>query len=567
MKTRDGRMNPILKNARRVMVNGEEHILEVFQDTRRQKENEQALRDSEARMSSIFRAAPIGVGTSFNGRIESVNERFSEITGYSKEEIVGQSPEILFEDRENFAEIRSAYMAELNDQNSTTREVRCRRKDGRVVDILLNLARIENENDEEGVTFTVLDITELKKAETEREELREHYYQAMKMESVGRLAGGIAHDLNNLLTPILGYSELLLLDGIPRMYHLSERAGYEYDEDPLEPAREIVSAAKKAKDLVQQLLAFGRKQTLRFNRVDLNELITRFEKLLRRTVREDIMIEMRLFPGELISEGDCGQLEQVVMNLVVNARDAMPDGGVLSIETGVTALSESDISTKDEIEPGWYNVITICDTGHGMDEETVHNIFEPFFTTKSIDKGSGLGLSTVYGIIKQHNGTVSVQSAPDKGTCFRIFLPVVGKSDQEEDRPAETAEIVRGNGTILLTEDNPQVRRLIYSTLKHHGYRVIDAADGVDALEKLKAYGKRIDLLVSDVVMPKMNGKQLYDAVEKIQPGVPVLFMSGHSDDVLAHRGIVDTDINYLQKPFSITALTEKICALLEHSK
>ncbi|MBN2685370.1 MAG: PAS domain S-box protein [Pontiellaceae bacterium] len=566
VKTRDGRMNSILKNARRVMVNGEEHILEVFQDTRRQKENEQALRESEARMSSIFRAAPIGVGTSFNERIDSINERFCEITGYAPEDIIGRSPEILFESKEKFAGMRRDDLGNLNDQNSITREVRCRRKDGNVIDILLSLARFENENNEMGVTFALLDISDRKKADAEREKLREHYYQAMKMESVGRLAGGIAHDLNNLLTPILGYSELLLLDGIPKMQHLTGFSAHDNEDDPLESAREIARAAKKAKDLVQQLLAFSRKQTLRFSRIDLNELITRFEQLLRRTIREDIAIEMHLFPGELVSEGDFSQLEQVVMNLVVNAQDAMPDGGVLSIETGVMALSKSNISSDDEIDPGWYNVLTIRDTGHGMDKETVQNIFEPFFTTKSLDKGTGLGLATVYGIIKQHKGTITVESSPGEGACFKIFLPVAEPVEERQASP-RAATGIRGNETILLAEDNSQVRRLVCSTLKQHGYEVIDAPDGIDALEKMKAFGKPVDLLVTDVVMPKISGRQLHEAVEKIQPGVPVLFMSGHSDEVLAQRGIVDSDINYLQKPFSITELTEKICAVLEDSK
>ncbi len=678
IKCKDQTFNPILKNARRVMVNGKEHILEVFQDIREQKEIEGALRESETRMRSIFRAAPVGIGISSERIIQTVNDRFEEITGYTRAEIVGKNTRFLYASEHDYRKSNEMGQVLIRSEGIGTVETRFLHKDNRIIDVLLGIAPLNPENLSMGETFTILDITDRKKAEAEirlqalvlsqirdcvtvtdltgkityvneaqskemgrpredfigssvrqfsentekgisqeeiisktledgnwegrvynynsdgkevimdtrtqlvydesgkkfamcgiatditerlelereREKLQEQYYQAMKLESIGRLAGGVAHDLNNLLTPVLGYGELLMLEEFP-------------DIETRESVRQIVNAATRAKDLVSQLLAFSRKQTLRFELVDVNSLVKRFEKLLRMTIREDIKMDIQLSDQALFAEGDIGQLEQVVMNLAVNAQDAMPHGGRLSISTSQVSLEEPYITAHEPIDSGKYIVLSVSDSGHGMDKETQKQIFEPFFTTKNKHKGTGLGLATVYGIVKQHEGGIMVRSEMDKGTTFEVYLPLArGSVEILEDDSSPASHSFGGAETILLVEDDEQVLKLAESILKHHGYIVIKASNGVKALEKLSMIENKIDLLVTDVVMPEMNGKQLYDEVIERIPDIRVLFMSGYTDDVIATRGILDSGLHYIQKPFTVQSLAARVReALDEHSE
>ncbi len=396
----------------------------------------------------------------------------------------------------------------------------------------------------------VNDISEKKQAEEENKRLEEQFRQSQKLESIGRLAGGVAHDLNNLLSPILGYGEMLLED-------------METTDLRREPVAEIVNAAMRSRDLVRQLLAFSRKQALDFKSIDLNDLLTKFEKLLRRTIREDIAIDFHLDSSVPLIRGDAGQLEQVVMNMAVNAQDAMPDGGNLTIETGVVELDENYAAQHDDVTPGSYVMLAISDTGCGMDAETLEHIFEPFYTTKDKFKGTGLGLATVYGIIKQHEGNLWVYSEPQQGTSFKVYLPVSWESCRDEEGEAAVPASDGGSGTILLVEDNDQVRTLALAILKRRGYRVLAAGSGQEALGMLDGYDGPLDLLLTDVVMPEMNGRQLFEEVVKMHPAVKLIYMSGYTDEVIAHRGIMEDGVNFIQKPFSVNTLVAKVCDVL----
>ncbi len=396
-------------------------------------------------------------------------------------------------------------------------------------------------------------ITERKRAEEERARLEEQFHQSQKLESIGRLAGGVAHDLNNLLSPILGYSEMLLADAVGR-----------------DPRRDsltaIVTAGKRARDLVRQLLAFGRKQTLKVEPVDLNGLLKHFHRLLRRTIREDIVIHMDLDRTLPPIQGDAGQLEQVVMNLAVNAQDAMPDGGELTIETSAAVLDEAYAAHHEGVTPGPYVMLAVSDTGCGMDAETREHIFEPFFTTKEKHKGTGLGLATIYGIVKQHAGHIWIYSEPGAGSTFKVYLPMAGGkvfAEAEAPKPIPATD-PDGTETILVVEDNQQVRELTITILQREGYRVLSAHSGESALIELNRHEGPVHLLLTDVVMPDMNGRELFDKISSTHPHMKVLYMSGYTDNVIAHSGVLDADIGFIQKPFTVTGLAAKVREVLD---
>jgi len=396
-----------------------------------------------------------------------------------------------------------------------------------------------------------LEITERKNAEEAHRKLQHQLLQSQKMESIGRLAGGVAHDLNNLLTPIIGYSEMLLEEMNINDFRRTD-------------LKEIVSAGMKARDLVRQLLAFSRKQMLEFKPINLNNMLNQFEKLLRRTVREDIDFKLILTDSLPYIRGDAGQLEQVVMNLVVNAQDSMPEGGYLVIETSSVELDQQYCDIHEDIKAGKYVILSVADTGHGIDQEIISHIFEPFFTTKDIDKGTGLGLSTCYGIVKQHEGTITVFSERDKGTVFKVYLPITTEVIQQNDIPANQLENLRGSETILLVEDDSQVRDLAYAILRRQGYGVFFAEDGNIALEILTKQHGKIDLILTDVIMPGMSGKELYDKVAELYPGMKILYMSGYTNNIINNNKISDSDLNFIQKPFSVYHLAQKVRETLD---
>jgi PAS domain S-box-containing protein len=385
---------------------------------------------------------------------------------------------------------------------------------------------------------------------TDRRHLEEQFRQSQKMEAVGVLAGGIAHDFNNLLTAINGYSDLTLKKMRP--------------DDPLRRnIDEVRNAGSRAAELTSQLLAFSRKQVLKSTVLSLNTVISNIEKMLRRIIRESIELRVVLDPDLGNIKADAGQIEQVIMNLAINARDAMPHGGTLTVATQNTFLDETYASQHLAITPGDFVKITVSDTGEGMDAATQPHIFEPFFTTKEVGKGTGLGLSTVYGIVKQSGGDIMVYSELGHGTTFKIYLPRVTDSVQTKRWTGESAQIVVGDETILVVEDEEIVRNLVVEILTGSGYKVLIASSGESALEICKTYTDTIHLLLTDVIMPKMGGSALKDLVAGLRPDIKVLFMSGYTDDAIAHREVYDANIAFIEKPFMPNVLLRKVREVL----
>lgn len=398
------------------------------------------------------------------------------------------------------------------------------------------------------------DITEREQANEERKKLEDQLLQAQKMEAIGQLAGGIAHDFNNILTAIIGYTQILQI----RMAKESTLRHY---------VEQVFASAERAADLTKDLLAFSRKQVLHSEPLDVCNILQRLRKMLERLIPEDIEFLTSFAEEELVVMADRGKIEQVLLNLVTNARDAMPTGGVLSVDISRATMDGKFVHSHGFGEPGDYACISVADSGHGMDEETRRKIFEPFFTTKEVGKGTGLGMAIIYGVIKQHNGYISVYSEPERGTTFRIYLPLIA-SEKLRTLEAQVAEpISGGTETILLVEDDASVRELHKMILESAGYQVIEAFDGQDALERFMSHPSAIDILITDVIMPRIDGKRLYQEVEKIRPGIGVLFMSGYTRDIVIGRGILDHELNFLAKPVRSTELLRKVRQILDRKR
>jgi len=421
---------------------------------------------------------------------------------------------------------------------------RVRHKDGswRLLEgVLTNL----QDTDMRGIVGNYRDITD-------RRRLEEQLRQSQRMEVVGRLAGGLAHDFNNILTAISAFTHLLL-DDLPL-------------QDPRrQNAEQIGKATDRAAVLTRQLLAYGRRQVLRPRVIDLNAVVAGTEKLLRPLIGEHIALATRLRPGLWAGRADPGQIEQVIINLAVNARDAMPQGGQLTIETANLRLDEAYASDHQPMSAGEYVMLAVSDTGSGMDKETQAHIFEPFFTTKPRGQGTGLGLATVYGIVKQSGGFIWVYSEPGHGTSFKCYLPRAAEA-VEAPEPASAASAAPGSETILLAEDEEAVRKAVRQTLTRHGYRVLETAGGPAALALVKSHPGPIHLLLTDVVMPGMSGRELADRLTADRPELRVLFMSGYTDDAVVRHGMLEPGLAYLQKPFCPDVLAEKVREVLDAS-
>jgi two-component system, cell cycle sensor histidine kinase and response regulator CckA len=385
---------------------------------------------------------------------------------------------------------------------------------------------------------------------TERVRLAEQLRQSQKMEAIGTLTGGIAHDFNNLLTVISGYTEMLL-----------QRAGP--DDPSYDLLRQVHRAGGRAADLTRQMLAFSRKQVLQPVLLDLNVLVAELGKLLRRVIGEDITLTTTLAPDLARVKADPGQMEQILMNLMVNARDAMPQGGSLTVETRNVELDATYAARQPEIQPGRYVLLAVSDTGVGMSEEVKARIFEPFFTTKPVGKGTGLGLSTVYGIVKQSGGQIEVYSEPGHGTAFKVYLPRAAGTTSAAPTGA-AVQTPRGAETVLLAEDENSVREITRLVLQSQGYTVLDAGDGGKALELCRSHPGPIHLLATDVVMPQMSGRQLAEAVAGLRPGVRILYLSGYADDAVVRHGVLETGVAFLQKPFTPLTLARKVREVLD---
>jgi len=403
---------------------------------------------------------------------------------------------------------------------------------------------------------SMADTSGRRRAEEALRRSREQLRQAQRMEAIGRLAGGVAHDFNNLLTGILGYAEHLASSPLPA-------------PEQNEAVVEIRRSAQRAASLTQQLLAFSRKQDLRLRRLDMNALIGELERMLRRLIGEHILLETVLSPGACFVNADKGQIEQVVMNLAVNARDAMPEGGRLTIRTSTVTLGPEECERNPELRPGKYVLLTVNDTGCGMDAETRERIFEPFFTTKAMGQGTGLGLSTVFGIVKQTGGCLVVKSESGRGAEFDVYLPAI-----PEDAPAEEADpdrppAVGGGETILLVEDESLVRRMVSSALRRFGYVVIETESGHGAIDRLSRRSEggappRIDLLITDVVMPEMSGPELAEEIRKLQGGIRTLYISGYTENAMTRHGDLQRGEAFLQKPFTPSELAQQVRGILE---
>ncbi|MDL1963225.1 MAG: response regulator [Deltaproteobacteria bacterium] len=392
-----------------------------------------------------------------------------------------------------------------------------------------------------------------KKEKEEKLKLETQLRQSQKMEAIGVLAGGIAHDFNNILTTIIGNADLSLMDGIE-------------NEQLRNDMKEIKKAGEKAASLTRQLLAFSRKQIIKPKFLDINELLTDMEKMLGRLIGEDIELLTIPAPALWQIKIDPGQIEQILLNMVVNAKDAMPQGGSLTIETANADLNENYFR-EHGIEGkmlGHYVILTVSDTGIGMDKETREHIFEPFFTTKEIGKGTGLGLSTVYGVVKQNNGFVWVYSEPGQGSTFKIYFPEAKKDAGPEEKQQTTAFELDGSETILIVEDDDSLRTFVQKVLQSYGYRCLDAENGEDALRVCKEYDGQIDLMITDVVMPKMGGGEAAKRLQPLYPQMKVIYMSGYTDNAIVHHGVLEPGLNFLEKPFTTKVLMRKVREALE---
>jgi two-component system cell cycle sensor histidine kinase/response regulator CckA len=393
--------------------------------------------------------------------------------------------------------------------------------------------------------------TERTQAEKEREALQEQLRQSQKMEAIGRLAGGVAHDFNNLLTVIKGYSQLSLAE---------MKQGDPFREN----IEEIKKSADRASDLTRQLLAFSRRQIMEMKVIDLNTVLNNLDKMLRRVIGEDI--ELVTVLGEDLGQvkTDPGQIEQVIMNLSVNARDAMRKGGKLTLETANVELDEKYARGHIAVKPGPYVMLSVSDTGVGMSPEVRDRVFEPFFTTKEKGKGTGLGLSTVYGIVKQSGGNIWVYSEPGKGTTFKIYLPRVDEPLEEIKEKVVKDDLPRGNETVLIVEDEEDVLKLAGRILSRQGYKVLEATSGNDALEVCREEKQPIHLILTDVVMPQMSGRELIEKCREVRQDFKAVYMSGYTNNAITHHGVLEKGMNYIQKPFTVDGLARKVREVLD---
>jgi two-component system, cell cycle sensor histidine kinase and response regulator CckA len=486
----------------------------------------------------------------FGGNLKQTNPAWAKVLGWTKEELLSKLwiEFVHPEDRPQTIGIKN--ILESGDPIYSF-ENRFQCKDGTYKWLSWNATPLADEN----LIFSVCrDITLQKDEEAKRIQLEEQLTQALKMESIGRLAGGVAHDLNNMLSPIIGYSELALINLT--------------DDDPMYgDVIQIRNAAERAKALTRQLLAFSRKQVLDIKVLDLNKVVTSFREMIGKTIRDDIEIEAKLSDTLGSIKADPAQIEQILINIAVNAEDAMPEGGTLTIETSNVYLDAMPKDTSGKLPAGRYVKMTVSDTGRGIPPDIQDLIFEPFFTTKERGKGTGLGLSTVYGIVAQHGGEILVESKQERGTAFKIYLPRCdGEPDIADDKiRAKPGE--RGTENVIVVEDDITVLHLTCQILSNHGYNVIDVEDPLEAIEIFKQNGKNIQVLLTDVIMPKMHGKELYENLVKMNPDLKVLFMSGYTDDVISRHGVLEEKTYFLQKPFTVKDLMDKMRDVLDDKK
>jgi len=521
-------------------------VVANIRDVTDRKALDDALVVSQQRFAALFESGIIGIIVADgSGKVYQANDAFLTMLGYTRDELAE------LDWRKATPPEWAQWGVETNELlhrfgRAKPREKEYFRKDGSRIPALVGMAAVQG--GEQIISFSV-DLTERKKAAEAIAALDAQFRQAQKMEAVGRLAGGVAHDFNNILSVIMSYADLLMLDLGP---------GNRSRDD----VEQILKAADRAAALTSQLLMFSRQQVIEPKVLDLNDVISDVEKMLRRLVGEDVELVSRLSPSIGKVRVDRGSIEQVLMNLAVNARDAMPDGGMLTIETSGAVLDEAYAREHFGASPGRHVLLAVTDTGTGMDEATQVRVFEPFFTTKERGKGTGLGLSTVFGIVQQSGGRIELESKPGKGTRFKVYLPVVD-GEIHESRAPVARTTTRGSETILLVEDDVQLRAVARGVLERLGYRVIAAADGREALALSEKHPGPIDLLLTDVVMPHLRGPDLAERIAATRPAMKILFMSGYTDDAF-RRSELGPGIAFLPKPITPTTLTKKVRQVLD---
>jgi len=526
------------------------YFITTVVDITEKKSAEAALRESESRFRLFAELAPVGIVIlDKHEKTLFASAKFTALFGYTLEDLpsVNDWWPLAYPDETFRDDVRRKWQAAVDEAQRTHTEskpmeypVTC--KDGDVRQVEFRMATTGTLN-----VVVFADITDRKRAEEEREKLQSQLTQAQKLETVGRLAGGVAHDYNNMLSVIIGFTELALVKTA-------------VNTPPADDLRQVLEAARRAADITRQLLAFARKQTIAPRVLDLNDTIDGMVKMLRRLIGEDIDFSWRPGSGVWPVNIDPSQLDQLLANLCVNARDAIADVGKITIETSTVVFDENYCADHNGFIPGDFVLLAISDDGCGMDRATLDKLFEPFFTTKTIGKGTGLGLATVYGIVKQNKGFINVYSEPGSGSTFKIYLPrYVGATDRVEailpaDRPPQ------GNGeTVLIVEDEAAILRMAVKMLKIQNYTVLEANSAKRAMALAKEHQGEIHLLITDVVMPERNGRDLAEELWTLYPGIKVLFMSAYTANVIAHHGVLDAGVNFLQKPFSRGELAVKV--------
>ncbi len=511
---------------------------ELEREIEERKRAQAELWDAEELLRMVVEHASNGIiSIDERGTIQSFNRATERMFRCSAADAIGQKVDVLV------PELADGPSTDLARIVGSSRALEGRRRDGTHFPLELRVTefRLKDRRHFIGILEDL----------SQRTALEEQLRQAQKMEMTGQLAGGIAHDFNNLLTVILGYSALL-----SDMAHL--------DDDTKSVVAEIRKAGNRAATLTRQLLAFSRKQVLETKLLDLNSIVSETEKLLARLIGEDVALTTKLSPRPLAVKVDAGQIGQVIVNLALNARDAMPQGGQLTIETSAVELNVRDAESLLNAEPGSYAVLSVADTGVGMDANTRAHVFEPFFTTKEVGKGSGLGLATVYGIVHQSGAQIVFDSEPRQGTRFRVYFPRVEGAVVAAEREPPLAARARGSETVLVVEDEEMVRNLTCRMLRSRGFSVLEAANGGEALALCARHRGKIHLVLSDVVMPHMSGRQLAERLHDVRPDLPVLFMSGYTDDAIVRHGVLESETDFIQKPYSPDALVQRIREIME---
>jgi len=519
-------------------------LLAMLTDITQRKRAEEDLRASESRLRAIVETAVEAIVTADQqARVRSFNPAAERIFGWRAQEALGRPA----------TELMPRIDTLVPDVAGVPRETEGRRRDGSAVPLSLTMSEFSVAGERER-TIMIRDLTETKKAEAELEAARAHLAQSQKMEAIGRLASGVAHDFNNLLSIINGFGEMA-------------RRSLAADHPVQRRLETMLRAVEKGAALTRQLLTFGRHQALAPRAVQLDTVVAGFEGMLRRIIGEDVRLTTQLGSGRELVHVDPGQVEQILLNLVVNARDAMPQGGDLAIESATQDVTATSLWARSGARPGRYVRLSVRDTGHGMDEVILARIFEPFFTTKPPGQGTGLGLAVVYGIVTQSGGHVQVESRVGQGTRVDVLLPLArpeATANVSAPRPVAPESALRGSEVVLVVEDDETLREIIVESLESCGYRVLAASNGLEALAVAEAASEPIELLLTDVVMPQLNGKELADRLCESRPGLRVLFMSGYAGDAIERYEVSGEGVGFLQKPFTAETLARQVRGVLD---